>query len=72
MNVPAFWQTSLAEIETAYENAAKATEKRILTLSAGGRPVYMLAYGEKKLKGTANYSSALGSLDASCYKNPAT
>ena len=39
MNVPVFWQTSLPEIEAAYENAAHATEKRVLTLSAGGRPV---------------------------------
>ena len=71
MNIPAFWKTALPEIDAAYDRASRATEKRILTLSAGGRPVYMLAYGDKKLPGTANYSSALGSRDASCYKNPA-
>ena len=67
MNTPSFWKTSLASIETAWQNAEKAAEKRILCRSAGGRPVYMLAYGEKKRTGTANYSSALGALDKGCY-----
>ena len=71
MNLPVFWKTTLAEIDEAYGSACKVAEKRILTRSPGGRPVYMLAYGAKKLPGTANYSSALGSHDASCYKNPA-
>ena len=69
MNTPVFWKTSLAEIDQAYESATKVTEKRVLTLSAGGRPVYMLAYGPKKLKGKANLSSALGAFDKTCYTN---
>ena len=48
MNTPSFWKTDLAAIETAWQSAEKAAEKRILCRSAGGRPVYMLAYGEKK------------------------
>lgn len=71
MNLPVFWKTTLAEIDEAYGSACKVAEKRILARSPGGRPVYMLAYGAKKLPGTANYSSALGSHDASCYNNPA-
>ena len=67
MNTPSFWKTDLAAIEAAWQNAEKAAEKRILCRSAGGRPVYMLAYGEKKRTGTANYSSALGALDKGCY-----
>lgn len=71
MKIPEFWKTALPEIDEAYENAHKMTEKRIIARSAGGRPVYMLAYGQKKQPGTANLSSALGSHDKSCYLNPA-
>lgn len=70
MNIPYFWKTKLSDIQEAYNSASKATEKRILTTSAGGRPVYMLAYGAKKAPGKANYSSALGAGDASAFKNP--
>ena len=69
MNVPVFWKTSLPDVEAAYQSATHATEKRVLALSAGGRPLYLLAYGQKKLPGMANYSSALGAHDAFCYKN---
>lgn len=71
MTLPVFWKTTLPEIDAAYLSANRASEKRVIARSAGGRPVYMLAYGEKKLPGTANYSSALGAHDASCYKNSA-
>lgn len=71
MNTPVFWKTSLTEIASAYESAVKVTEKRILTRSAGGRPVYMLAYGPKKRPGTANYSSALGAHEKACFTNSA-
>ncbi len=67
MTSPAFWKTDLAYIEEVFASAARCTEKRILCKSAGGRPVYMLAYGEKKKTGTANYSSALGALDKTHY-----
>ena len=67
MTSPAFWKTDLAYIEETVASAARCAEKRILCKSAGGRPVYMLAYGEKKKTGTANYSSALGALDKTYY-----
>ena len=67
MLTPKFWKTTLEDVERAFESATKATEKRLLTNSAGGRPVYMLAYGPKKTRGLANYSSALGAHDRTCY-----
>ena len=67
MTTPEYWKTDLAYIEKAYNEAKNCTEKRILCQSAGNRPVYMLAYGEKKRMGTANLSSALGAHDKSCY-----
>ena len=70
METPSFWKTSLDDIDGAYLNARKE-EKAILTLSAGGRPVYMLAYGPKKEHPSqANYSSALGAHDRTCFSNP--
>lgn len=67
MATPSYWKTDLEYIKCVYENAKNCTEKRVLCQSAGGRPVYMLAYGEKKKLGTANLSSALGARDKSCY-----
>ncbi len=68
MEILAFWKTTLEAIEQVWNNAR--CEKRILTRSAGNRPVYMLAYGKRKTKGTANYSSALGAHDRNCYSAP--
>ncbi len=71
METPAFWMSKLSDIEALWESAQKASERRILTRSPGGRPVYMFAYGPKKEhKGTANWSSALGAHDAGCFRNP--
>ena len=50
MNSPVYWKTSLEDVDQMYASAAKATEKRVLCYSAGGRPVYMLAYGQEKKK----------------------
>ena len=67
MQTPSFWKTDLEYIEKVYREANKCTEKRILCQSAGKRPLYMLAYGEKKMLGSANYSSALGGRDRRCF-----
>lgn len=67
MFTPAYWKTDLNYIEKTYLEAKNCSEKRILCQSAGDRPVYMLAYGEKKAHGTANYSSALGGRDKGCF-----
>lgn len=48
MQAPSFWKTDLEYIEKTYLSATKCTEKRVLCQSAGNRPVYMLAYGEKR------------------------
>ncbi len=71
MNIPAFWKTKLGDVKNLYNSATKAAEKKILAYSAGGRPVYMLAYGSKKIPGNANYSSALGAGDRTAFHNPA-
>lgn len=67
MITPDFWKTDLDYIEKIWNDAKNCSEKRVICESAGKRPVYMLAYGEKKVRGTANYSSALGARDKSCF-----
>ncbi len=67
MQTPSFWKTDLEYIEKTYFDAKNCSEKRVLCKSAGDRPVYMLAYGEKKKLGSANYSSALGGRDKGCF-----
>jgi hypothetical protein len=67
MNTPEFWKTDLNYIEQVWNNAKNCSEKKILCESAGNRPLYCLAYGDKKMRGSANYSSALGARDKSCF-----
>ena len=71
MNCPAFWKTSNEAIRQLYDGAVRA-EKKILTESAGGRPVLCLSYGpsNENAPRKANWSSALGSMDPSCYSDP--
>lgn len=53
--------------------SAQRAEKKIIALTPGGRPVYAMAYGEKnRVRGEANYSSALGAGNPSYFADPAT
>ncbi len=59
-NIPVFWKTRLDEVEETLKlvKCGKVTQPCV---SAGGRPIYMVEYGESTLpKRTANCSSALG------------
>ena len=67
MKTPSYWKTDLKHIEKAFTDAKSCSEKRVLCMSAGNRPVHMLAYGDKKARGSANYSSALGARDKGCF-----
>lgn len=65
--IPAYWKTDL---ETVAGWAAKCTHAQVrrLTHSAGGRPVWLFAYGEKEqLHPAANYNSACGAHDVTAY-----
>lgn len=67
LEVPGFWITDLDHIDALAETAKRA-EVRTLARSAGGRPLYAFAYGEKQeLESRANYSSACGASDRDCY-----
>ena len=65
--IPEYWQTDLSAVSAWAERARKASVRH-LTDSAGGRPVWLFAYGEKEeLHPSANYSSACGAHDVTCY-----
>lgn len=66
-NAPAFWKTDLETIESWAKKAHRA-QTWSLCKSAGGRDVWAFAYGGKQeFTHRANYSSACGAHDKSCY-----
>ncbi|MBQ2889294.1 MAG: hypothetical protein IJE41_02455 [Clostridia bacterium] len=60
------WKSTQKDME---DIVAKVKNGRVSSIdSAGGRKVYIIAYGEENdLKRKANYSSACGARDISCY-----
>lgn len=66
-DAPEFWKTDL---ETIGQWAKRATRAQVKSLcrSAGGRDLWAFFYGEKQpMERHANYSSACGAHDRSCY-----
>ena len=58
--VPPFWRGTVADIEETVNRVQKG-RRLDLGKTAGGRPIYGLAYGEQPpLRRTANYNSAVG------------
>ena len=58
--VPAYWKTTLEDLEKTVSDVQKGTVERVCQ-SAGGRPVYRIYYGKPNdVKNTANLSSAMG------------
>ena len=61
------WQSSYEFVMDAFERAEKG-EKRVLSITPGGRKQVALIYGgQAEERGTANYSSACGALDKTKY-----
>ena len=66
-NVPSYWKSSLEDVEETLKYLKKG---KIVSraMSAGGRELSLIIYGEKnELRRTANLSSALGASDRKCY-----
>ncbi|MBQ8689301.1 MAG: hypothetical protein IJ515_02945 [Clostridia bacterium] len=67
MPTPAYWKTTLKEVEEALELVKGGTVTKVYD-SAGGRPIYKVEYGTSNLpERTANLSSALGAKHPECY-----
>lgn len=70
--LPAFWVGDAARLDAIL---AKATAGQVSTIatSAGGRPVRLVAYGELEQRTRrANFNSAIGGRDPSCYMDKAS
>lgn len=65
--IPIYWKTRLDEVE---QTCAIVKKGRVSTpfVSAGGRPIYLIEYGQSNLpKGSANLSSAMGAHNIKYY-----
>ncbi len=66
-NIPVYWKTRLDEVEETLKLVKKGKVTRP-NVSAGGRPIYVVEYGQSNLPPhKANCSSALGARDIKYY-----
>lgn len=67
IEIPAWWKGSTQDVLDTVALVKKG-EVELLCETPGKRPVYMVRYGAKNdLRRTANYSSAMGAGDYTCY-----
>ena len=65
--LPKFWLGDVADLPQRWEKLRRA-EVKVIAESPGGRPIHLIAFGEReKLEQKANFNSAIGGRDASCY-----
>jgi hypothetical protein len=65
--LPAFWKSRLQDVEEAVARVIKGSA-RVLTRSAGNRPLHLVTYGEPvEKRSLANYNSACGGGDPASY-----
>ena len=65
---PDFFKSRLSDVEAAVKEVQKGKVRQIAE-SVGGRPIYLVTYGEKDdLESTANYNSACGGRDPASYR----
>ncbi|MBC7889860.1 MAG: hypothetical protein H7Z13_18445, partial [Ferruginibacter sp.] len=70
-NIPAFWVSSVDEVNTFLKNKIRKGKVEMIGKSAGGRPIYAVLYGKARQgKGTSTFSGALGFGDISVYRGP--
>jgi hypothetical protein len=67
--VPDWWISEVGMIERELQDRVTAGERKQLSESPGGRPVYAVYYGtpEPEWQGTANFNSALGAKNPDAY-----
>ena len=69
--IPDFWITTNDEILNFLQTRIKKGEVKQLGLSAGGRPIFGVFYGNpRKGKGTSTYSGSLGFRDVQAFREP--
>ncbi|MBD2864902.1 M14 family zinc carboxypeptidase [Paenibacillus oceani] len=67
--VPDWWQSSVEEVDQLLSKDVALGEVRTISVSPGGRSVRAVCYGdaEPKLRGLANFNSAMGAGDPDAY-----
>jgi hypothetical protein len=66
-DIPAFYKSTLSDLETELLNIRKG-EKELIATSPGGLPVHAVYYGQKaNIASEANYNSAVAARDLSQY-----
>ncbi len=71
LSLPPFWVADVKDVEQRVQ-ALKHAEVREIAKSPGGRPLYVVCYGEKeKVKHRANFNSAVGGQDPASYMDKA-
>lgn len=60
-NIPAFWVTTIEEVNEFLKNNVREGKVEQIGLSAGGRPLYAVSYGTPRTgRGTTTFSGSLG------------
>ena len=66
-SVPFLWKGNLSDVEETVSKVKKG-KCELVCKSAGGRNIYLVSYGKENVINTkANYNSACGGQDISCY-----
>ena len=70
--LPAFWVGDVKGLADRFEKLTRG-ESRVIAISPGGRPIYLVTYGEKEpVAHKANFNSAIGGYLPSAYMDKAT
>jgi hypothetical protein len=65
--LPRFWQSRLSDVDASVARVKKG-RVRVLSQSAGHRPIHLVTHGERdEMKSTANYNSACAGADPASY-----
>lgn len=71
-DLPAFWIADVADLPARWNKLRRATV-RVIARSPGDRPIHLITYGEQEpLARRANFNSAIGGRDPSCYMDKAS
>jgi hypothetical protein len=70
-NIPAFWLSTVDEVNTFLKNQVHKGQVKVIGKSAGGRPIRAVIYGQARQgKGTSTFSGSLGYGDIRVYRGP--
>lgn len=67
--IPSFWKSTLQDVKDSISSIERG-ETQVIARTPGGRPVYLVSYGEKRdFHRQANFQSATGARDPKYYAN---